>query len=100
MSYLIGPQTKTNETTCCFDDVPVSFLGFGQGSVIQEFPFNPDSNGDDFVGVTDLQSFLASYGQSFGSPPPMGRPLQPLTSLRTGVRLVSFGLHAIKQACL
>ena len=34
-----------------------------------DYPFNPDANGDDFVGVADLQSFLASYGQPFGLPP-------------------------------
>ena len=67
---LLGLKPRPMKRLVALIMCAVSFLGFGQGSVIQEFPFNPDSNGDDFVGVTDLQSFLASYGQSFGSPPP------------------------------
>ena len=41
----------------------------GQGTFTQELPFNPDSNGDNLIGVQDLQSFLATYGQSYGLPP-------------------------------
>ena len=34
-----------------------------QGPV--EFPWNPDSDGDDFIGVSDLTNFLAVFGQDF-----------------------------------
>ena len=30
-----------------------------------EFPWNPDANGDDLIGVADLQSFLSVYGDEF-----------------------------------
>ena len=46
-----------------------STVGYTQGTTIYDYPFNPDANGDNHVGATDLQSFLASYGQDFGLPP-------------------------------
>lgn len=36
----------------------------GQGNLV-EFPYNPDSNGDDFVGTSDLLSLLSIYGSEF-----------------------------------
>ena len=41
----------------------ISTIGCAQGLV--EFPWNPDSDGDDFIGVNDLTALLAEYGTSF-----------------------------------
>jgi hypothetical protein len=30
-----------------------------------EFPYNPDSDGDDFIGITDLLSLLSLYESEF-----------------------------------
>ena len=32
---------------------------------IVEFPYNPDSDGDDFIGITDLLSLLSLYETAF-----------------------------------
>jgi hypothetical protein len=44
----------------------LSFSGllYGQGHLV-EFPYNPDSNGDDFVGTSDLLALLNLYGSEF-----------------------------------
>ena len=47
----------------------VSLGAKAQGTSIYDYPFNPDANGDNFVGVVDLQSFLATYGSEYGLPP-------------------------------
>ena len=49
--YLIGPQTKTNET-CCFDDVCCEPRS---GRAIPQPSLQPDENGDGLIGVVDLQ---------------------------------------------
>jgi hypothetical protein len=36
----------------------------GQGNLV-EFPYNPDADGDDFVGTSDLLSLLSIYGSEF-----------------------------------
>ena len=41
----------------------LSLNAFSQVSL--PFPYNPDSDGDQLIGVTDLQSLLSSYGQEF-----------------------------------
>jgi hypothetical protein len=44
----------------------LSFSGLlhGQGN-FAEFPYNPDANGDDFVGTSDLLALLNLYGSEF-----------------------------------
>ena len=56
-----GPQTKTNETTCCFDDLCCEPWS---GST-DPYPYNPDGNADSLIGVADLQDLLTTYGQGF-----------------------------------
>ena len=41
----------------------LSLNAFSQG--IPQLPYNPDSNGDGFIGVSDLQDFLATYANEF-----------------------------------
>ena len=47
---------------------------------IEEHPWNPDMNQDDFIGTSDLTGFLSVFGQEFGSPPPQcdydGTPIE------------------------
>ena len=40
-----------------------------QNNSIHVYPWNPDSDNDNQIGVDDLQSFLTVYGNSFGLPP-------------------------------
>ena len=40
-----------------------------QNNFIQDYPWNPDSDNDDFIGVGDLTGFLSVFGQQFGTPP-------------------------------
>ena len=42
----------------------LSALLHGQGN-FAEFPYNPDANGDDFVGTSDLLALLNLYGSEF-----------------------------------
>jgi hypothetical protein len=42
----------------------LSALLNGQGNLV-EFPYNPDANGDDFVGTSDLLALLNLYGSEF-----------------------------------
>ena len=64
MSYLIGPQNLTNETTSCFDDVCCEPWSSRRQSTIT-YPYNPDGNADAIIGVTDLQDMLSTYGGAF-----------------------------------
>jgi hypothetical protein len=43
----------------------LSLNAFGQG--IPQLPYNPDENGDGFIGVPDLQALLSQYGLEFNS---------------------------------
>ena|GEM_PF-904245 len=40
-----------------------------QGTTIQEYPWNPDWNNDNYIGSSDLTGFLAAFGSEFGNPP-------------------------------
>jgi hypothetical protein len=40
-----------------------------QNNSINVYPWNPDSDHDNQIGVEDLQSFLTVYGNDFGLPP-------------------------------
>ena len=42
----------------------ISSLAMGQ---FPNLPYNPDDNGDGLIGVADLQTLLANYGQEFSS---------------------------------
>jgi len=44
--------------------IPLAGLLHGQGN-FAEFPYNPDANGDDFVGTSDLLALLNLYGSEF-----------------------------------
>jgi hypothetical protein len=41
----------------------------GAQNFIHEYPWNPDSNNDNFVGTQDLTGFLSAFGSEFGNPP-------------------------------
>lgn len=47
----------------------ITLTGLAQNNFIQEYPWNPDSDNDDFIGVGDLTGFLSVFGQQFGTPP-------------------------------
>ena len=51
-----------------------------QGSTIHEYPWNPDYDNDNNVGVIDLTGFLSVFDSEFGMPPPPctydGSPLE------------------------
>ena len=47
----------------------VSMTAGAQGTSIHEYPWNPDSNNDNFVGTEDLAGFLSAFGSEFGNPP-------------------------------
>ena len=53
-----------------------------QGTTIHEYPWNPDSNNDNLIGVDDLMGLLSTYGTEFGNPPEPcdydGTPLEDL----------------------
>ena len=40
-----------------------------EGTTIHEYPFNPDWNNDNFVGVIDLLALLSAFGSEFGNSP-------------------------------
>ena len=59
MLYLIGPQTKSNETICCFDNVCCELWS---GSAITiTYPYNPDGNADSLIGASDIQDLLSIW---------------------------------------
>lgn len=47
----------------------IAFAAGAQGTTIQEYPWNPDWNNDNFVGSSDLTGFLSAFGSEFGNPP-------------------------------
>jgi hypothetical protein len=44
--------------------LPVSGVIWSQGNLV-EFPYNPDADGDDFIGTSDLLSLLSLYDSFF-----------------------------------
>ena len=46
-----------------------AFTAGAQGTTIHEYPWNPDSNNDTFIGAEDLMGLLSTYGTQFGLPP-------------------------------
>ena len=47
----------------------VAVTAGAQGTTIHEYPWNPDSNNDNLIGVDDLLDFLPVFGDEFGLPP-------------------------------
>ena len=47
----------------------VAVTAGAQGTSIHEYPWNPDSNNDNLIGVADLLDFLPVFGDEFGLPP-------------------------------
>ena len=47
----------------------LSFSAFSQNNAIHVYPWNPDANQDNSVGMGDLLSFLSVFGNEFGLPP-------------------------------
>jgi hypothetical protein len=57
-----------------------------QGTTIYEYPWNPDSNNDNLIGVDDLLDFLPVFGYEFGNPPePCDYDGTPLEDLIAGI---------------
>ena len=46
-----------------------ALLVSAQGNSIHTYPWNPDSNNDQFVGLTDFTDFLSTYGSQYGNSP-------------------------------
>ena len=46
-----------------------SAVAHAQGSNIHQYPWNPDFDGDNFIGISDLTGFLAAFGAAYGSAP-------------------------------
>ena len=61
----------------------VAVTAGAQGTSIYEYPWNPDSNNDTYIGSEDLMGLLSTYGTQFGLPPEPctydGTPLEELT---------------------
>jgi len=47
----------------------LSFSAFSQNNSIHVYPWNPDANQDNEIGMGDLLSFLSVFGEEFGLPP-------------------------------
>jgi len=47
----------------------VAVTAGAQGTTIHEYPWNPDSNNDNLIGINDLLDFLPVFGDEFGLPP-------------------------------
>ena len=60
----------------------LSFGAFSQNNSIHVYPWNPDANQDNEIGMDDLLSFLSVFGEEFGLPPEPctydGTPLEEL----------------------
>jgi len=64
----------------------VAVTAGAQGTTIHEYPWNPDSNNDNIIGVDDLLDFLPVFGDEFGLPPePCDYDGTPLEELLIGV---------------
>ena len=64
----------------------VAVTAGAQGTSIHEYPWNPDSDGDNLIGINDLLDFLPVFGDEFGNPPdPCDYDGTPLEELMAGV---------------
>ena len=74
----------------------VTVTAGAQGTTIYEYPWNPDSNNDNLIGVDDLLDFLPVFGDEFGLPPePCDYDGTPLEDLVTGIADGSIVLDSI-----
>ena len=63
-----------------------AFTAGAQGTSIHEYPWNPDSNNDTYIGSEDLMGLLSTYGTQFGLPPePCDYDGTPLEELMAGI---------------
>jgi hypothetical protein len=64
----------------------VAVTAGAQGTTIHEYPWNPDSNNDNLIGINDLLDFLPVFGDEFGLPPePCDYDGTPLEDLVIGI---------------
>jgi hypothetical protein len=57
-----------------------------QGTTIHGYPWNPDSNNDNIIGVDDLLDFLTVFGDEFGNQTePCDYDGTPLKDLMAGI---------------
>ena len=64
----------------------VAVTAGAQGTTIHEYPWNPDSNNDNLIGINDLLDFLPVFGDEFGNPPePCDYDGTPLEELVIGI---------------
>ena len=64
----------------------LSFSAFSQNNAIHVYPWNPDANQDNEIGMGDLLSFLSVFGNEFGLPPePCTYDGSPLEELMFGI---------------
>jgi hypothetical protein len=61
MTSFASPSLKSTAVVLLLS---ISALLHGQGN-FAEFPYNPDADGDDFIGISDLLSLLSLYESSF-----------------------------------
>ena len=63
----------------------VAVTAGAQGTTIHEYPWNPDSDNDNLIGINDLLDFLPVFGDEFGNPPePCDYDGTPLEELMAG----------------
>ena len=64
----------------------VAVTAGAQGTTIHEYPWNPDSDNDNLIGINDLLDFLPVFGDEFGNPPePCDYDGTPLEELMAGI---------------
>ena len=64
----------------------VAVTAGAQGTTIHEYPWNPDSNNDNLIGVDDVMGLLSVFGDEFGNPPePCDYDGTPLEDLVIGI---------------
>ncbi|MDC0854409.1 hypothetical protein OAP59_01265 [Flavobacteriales bacterium] len=74
----------------------VAVTAGAQGTTIHEYPWNPDSNNDNLIGVDDLLDFLPVFGDEFGNPPePCDYDGTPLEELAIGIAQGAIVLDSI-----
>jgi len=74
----------------------VAVTAGAQGTTIYEYPWNPDSNNDNLIGVDDLLDFLPVFGDEFGNPPePCDYDGTPLEELAIGIAQGAIVLDSI-----
>ena len=87
-------KTMRYLTTLLF--AALSFSAFSQNNAIHVYPWNPDANQDNSIGMGDMLSFLSVFGEEFGLPPePCTYDGTPLEELMFGITDGSIILDSI-----